>query len=568
VKQYISGNTWGNVGSNTDEHFPLYAPLRGNAWSNGTDAPDGQLFKMSHPWSVAGAFKHLYVEIVQPEENPTGITWTDVDFELYINDAPTGLTVTVPEHPPGLAGVRVTKSAQNTADTATISPGDRVALARLSGTISLGLNNFSASIGWSVTFESDNDGESGYGTSSYGQGTIAATNPLSCPPFNGAGGFAVGNDVIIGAPSEHSIVPLVGALTRLDIQLDTAPSVGHSRTYCMVLNQIQQDGTGGTIDTQLVISDMATDGFAEFTLPLAVLDTLSIRQIAAGTPVAARITASVRLFAETDGQCALAFDTGNSTPIADGSTDFGTNAGWAWSTPSAPVPSTNPDRWPVSEEFVSLPGPIDGFSLSSLCVNLSTSPGTDTTRTFVTRKAFADTPATVVMTGSDILSVGSDSGGAYTTTADRLDLQQVAAGTPAASTIGWTWLVTESTTPPIVSTSYPIRRLRRFALPFDQNKWIRISRVELIMQAGNGLSGTAATVQGYNPIVMFRLSRDGGATWDDELQMATGKIGEYTARAYLNRLGRARNPVVELTSSDPVFVSWIDFTVDYDEGTS
>jgi hypothetical protein len=26
--------------------------------------------------------------------------------------------------------------------------------------------------------------------------------------------------------------------------------------------------------------------------------------------------------------------------------------------------------------------------------------------------------------------------------------------------------------------------------------------------------------------------------------------------------------VVELTSSDPVFVSWIDFTVDYEVGTS
>jgi hypothetical protein len=149
-----------------------------------------------------------------------------------------------------------------------------------------------------------------------------------------------------------------------------------------------------------------------------------------------------------------------------------------------------------------------------------------------------------------------------------MDLQAVGDSLPNATTVSWTWLVVESTTPPIVSTSYPIRRLRRFALPFDQNKWIFISRVELIMQAGNGLSGTAATVQGYNPIVMFRLSRDGGATWDDELQMATGKIGEYTARAYLNRLGRARNPVVELTSSDPVFVSWIDFTVDYEEGTS
>jgi hypothetical protein len=186
----------------------------------------------------------------------------------------------------------------------------------------------------------------------------------------------------------------------------------------------------------------------------------------------------------------------------------------------------------------------------------------------MTRRALGSTPGTLVMADSTVLDVGETSAGTFHGVTDRMDLLSVGTDTPGAVTVSWTWLVTESVTPPIVSTSYPIRRLRRFALPFAQNKWIRISRVELIMQAGNGLSGTAATVQGYNPIVMFRLSRDGGATWDDELTMETGKIGEYTARAFLNMLGRARNPVVELTSSDPVFVSWIDFTVDYDEGTS
>jgi hypothetical protein len=172
------------------------------------------------------------------------------------------------------------------------------------------------------------------------------------------------------------------------------------------------------------------------------------------------------------------------------------------------------------------------------------------------------------MADSDVLAVGTGVTGTYSVPAHRMDLQSIGVDNPAATQIQWTWLVTSTPVPPIVSTSYPIRRLRRFALPFILNKWIKINRVELIMQAGNGLSGTAATVQGYNPIVMFRLSRDGGTTWDDELQMETGKIGEYTARAFLHMLGRARNPVVELTSSDPVFVSWIDFTVDYDEGTS
>jgi hypothetical protein len=122
--------------------------------------------------------------------------------------------------------------------------------------------------------------------------------------------------------------------------------------------------------------------------------------------------------------------------------------------------------------------------------------------------------------------------------------------------------------PPPNPVSYPTRRLRRFALPFNQNKWTRISRFELILQAGVGLSGTAATVQGYDPLVMFRLSRDGGQTWDTELTMSMGKIGEYERRAFLNMLGRARNPVVEITSSDPVFISWIEATADLDEGTS
>jgi hypothetical protein len=99
---------------------------------------------------------------------------------------------------------------------------------------------------------------------------------------------------------------------------------------------------------------------------------------------------------------------------------------------------------------------------------------------------------------------------------------------------------------------------------FDQNQWLYISRFELVAQAGMGLS----TGQGSDPIVMFRLSRDGGQTFGQELQMATGPMGAYTARAFLNRLGRARNPVVEISSSDPTFNAWILATADVEPGTS
>lgn len=99
---------------------------------------------------------------------------------------------------------------------------------------------------------------------------------------------------------------------------------------------------------------------------------------------------------------------------------------------------------------------------------------------------------------------------------------------------------------------------------FDQNDWVYISRFELIAQAGTGLS----TGQGSDPIIMARFSRDGGQTFGQELQMATGKMGEFKARAFINRLGRARNWVIEISSSDPTFNAWLLATADVEPGTS
>jgi hypothetical protein len=564
VKQYVVGKTYGTLGNQSD--YPVYTALRGNLWEQG--GHPHEKFQFSHPWSVAGSFKHLYVEIVHPEENPAGNGWPDIAFTLYINDAPTALTVTVPAHasnPSPTPGMFMS-SAQNTTASVTISPGDRVAIGRGTGTIEPGVNQYSVMVAWSLTFESDNDGESGYGVSSWGVTNLPASAVLYSAPFNGQGGFSGGSEAINEIQS-HSVVPLIGSLTRLDVQIDTAPGAGAHRTFAAMLNGVLQDGSGGTVDTQVTLGAADTDAFGEFTLPLAVLDRLAIVQLISGgtAPATALLTYSVAVTAATDGQSALSFDTANANPINDGSTDYATGqgGGWAWTTSAAPTPSTNPSRWPMSEFSMSLPGPIDTFTLSGLCVNFSTAPGGSTSYLFTTRAAFANTSSVNTMTGTDVLTVGSGNA-SFGAVTDRLDLQAVGTDTPAATRFACTWLITETTAPPIVSTSYPIRRLRRFALPFAQNKWIRISRVELILQAGVGLS----TGQGSDPIVMFRLSRDGGMTWDDELTMSMGKIGEYERRAFLLMLGRARNPVVELTSSDPVFVSWISFTVDYEEGTS
>jgi uncharacterized repeat protein (TIGR01451 family) len=438
MKQFIVGKTYGNsIGSQSA--YPVYTPLRGQDWAN-NDADT--TFRHSHPWSVAGSFRNLYVEISHPAENPVNNGWPAIDFELYINDAPTGLKVTVPAGASGSPTVGLTQSAVNTTITAPILPGDRVALTRGVGTIAPGFNQFTVMVAWSMTFESTNPGESGYGVSSYASGNLGQTNLLISSPFVDPGGLALASEAI-NAPTTHSIVPFAGAVTRLDVGLYVAPGMGNTRTLAMMLNGVVQDGSGGTVDTRSVVSDAATTAFLEFTLPVQVLDRLTVCQLVGGGATASLVTYAIRMLATVDGQSALGFQTGNANPTNDGTIDFagGSDGGWAQTTARAPIPSNVPARWPMSELSMSLPGPIDPFALSSLCGNFSSPPGTGKSYALTTRRASADTPATLTMADADVLSVGVGLAGSFATPSDRLDLQSIAASTPHATSIAWTWLV-------------------------------------------------------------------------------------------------------------------------------
>ena len=114
------------------------------------------------------------------------------------------------------------------------------------------------------------------------------------------------------------------------------------------------------------------------------------------------------------------------------------------------------------------------------------------------------------------------------------------------------WII-RGTTP---TETFTIRRQRRWLLPSsDDNKQMQIPVIE-ILGRGNGLTPGPASdppVQGSAPILMWRLSKDGGKTWLPERQIPAGLEGEYRARwRILRATGNYRNAVGEITVSDPV----------------
>jgi hypothetical protein len=95
-----------------------------------------------------------------------------------------------------------------------------------------------------------------------------------------------------------------------------------------------------------------------------------------------------------------------------------------------------------------------------------------------------------------------------------------------------------------------IRRVRRAPYLSAEATWLFLDQFELGVQMGTGLT----TGQGSDPLLMLRLSRDGGQTWTPTITSRIGKIGEYGTRCTFRRLGRTRSDqlVIEVSQTDPV----------------
>lgn len=101
-----------------------------------------------------------------------------------------------------------------------------------------------------------------------------------------------------------------------------------------------------------------------------------------------------------------------------------------------------------------------------------------------------------------------------------------------------------------------LRAERTAMIVYANGKRIRFKSLTLDFLTGVGDLVTT------DPQVMVDWSDDGGRTWSAVRQVSLGKIGEYSARVVLHRLGAARNRVFRVAVSDPVDVTLISASVD------
>lgn len=101
---------------------------------------------------------------------------------------------------------------------------------------------------------------------------------------------------------------------------------------------------------------------------------------------------------------------------------------------------------------------------------------------------------------------------------------------------------------PLDVESRPIRRLRRSPALVSQNERLNFPYFELLFENGLGVDGDPTTA----PIVMMRVSNDGGRTWSMERQATTGAQGDFDVRTNWWNTGMGRKRVFEITCTDAV----------------
>jgi len=309
-----------------------------------------------------------------------------------------------------------------------------------------------------------------------------------------------------------SLVGLPMTITEMVVQYQIAMTFDPNVEYFLVVNDIIQDGTGGTVDTTTtLVVDTFSNAFGRRQFELAVVpgDFVDI----VGFKRNAGIVSLVRHAATTRAR----LDAGSAGRFMV--SGYMQNAGAS----SARLVSGNDSGASASEsEFQhTIPSlsttPAGALEISVMYAALGAAPGGGNSQTFQLRKNAASTALdALVVSDPDTTGVVSGDGVEYVE-GDALGLFQVPVG---ASTYNY-WVIVGS-----------------FPEPEPEPEPEVADEAEA------------------HPRIMFRYSTDGGVTWSSEMWINQGDVGEYLTRAGINRLGDGKKWVLEVATSDPITHAW------------
>lgn len=536
-----------NITTATDDgsDYDAFSALKGNGWQSSAD-PQADEVNTSVIWPTRSRLSNLRVIVDVADASGGDVTRT---YAVRKNGVDTDLSVTVS----GTSSAADTRfSGSDLVDYVDLESGDAVSLHRTGD---------GAGAEFDVTWWSMDAVHQG-GTRSVTMFQPGRLNN-SVAVYAAAFDWRASPEGVVPNPSGdftafdvrgRSLVVFDGTISQYRVSMrENTQLAADTYTFNLVKNGVVQDGTGGTANTTVVVdgADLETVS-GSFSLAFVSTDVLALQSTPSAATPAPYAGASMVIDATTAGIYGLSITWTSFTGGSGGTVpkfagiNFDSN--------------TNTE----ARDVALLLGPLTYGVLGVLQAGGS-GPGSGNHLFYTLRKNGGDTALSLDLTGANTGGVVTASI-PFAVGTDTMDWSFTRTGSPgdqlfvlAMSALG------EVTTSPVASSvRRVIRRLRRFPLPNDELAWLFISQVQLYMQAGTGLS----TGQGSDPVVMFRFSKDGGATWSHLQDLHTGKIGEYHRRAIARRLGRGRDWVLEFSTTDPVFNAWIDCFADISRGTS
>jgi hypothetical protein len=114
----------------------------------------------------------------------------------------------------------------------------------------------------------------------------------------------------------------------------------------------------------------------------------------------------------------------------------------------------------------------------------------------------------------------------------------------------------------LTDNCHNIRRLRVSPHVNNEMKWSWYSRFRIQIQSGIYATGVTYTLS-------LRTSDDGGFNFGNYLDRSGGLLGNYEGVVPVEwyRLGRSRNRVFEVSTSDPVPICWVDAYIELRQGS-